>query len=301
MLEHHYSNKLQDILNNYEIESNLPDEGYIEVYWDGDLRASTKEDAENNLSFDAIAKLEVAQGLSKGTPVNGLENLTIQAVHDDKVDTLFNTDKNGTIETNIAKPPQPAIERIQDLLESKKLKAQGLKELTEIVSELAKQVQLQNEFIKEQSTVNKEQQNLNQEQEAFNDVTSGIVSKTAFAVEQLDHNRKSKEISDFFVNVARSQENQKFTKEGEQYVVSANSKGDVRIWEKDNNTLIYAQKENNVELNFMEEKDVDNLLNAKNHHNKIQAQKNEQEQPQLENQVQNQLPQQVQEPVTRGR
>jgi hypothetical protein len=66
-MENDYSQKLQNILNNYEIEGNFSDNAHIEIYLEENLVTSTKKGEEfSNLMMSAIDKLEVAQGLSRG-------------------------------------------------------------------------------------------------------------------------------------------------------------------------------------------------------------------------------------------
>ena len=305
-LSTYYSQKLQEILDNYEIEGNLPDDAHIEIYIDDYLVGNTKEgEQSNNVNFSAIDKLEVAQGLSKGTIVNGLENLRIEAVSPDKTDILFATDDKGIVQTNIAKPLENSGERLNNLLESKILKAKGLRELTEVVSELSAQLQLQNELLKEQQVKLSEQDQFIEEQKDFNDFATDLVADSDASLKQLEHQAKTKEIADFFVRVASDMKGKQFNKRGDEYTVSANAKGDVRIWDKQDD-LIYSQSQNSTDLNKLTDDDLDKFMGAKEHHDKAMAEKiNEKAQaqlerikqePQLQEQTQNQLPQ---KPITR--
>jgi len=313
-LSTYYSQKLQEILDNYEIEGNLPDDAHIEIYIDDYLVGNTKEgEQSNNVNFSAIDKLEVAQGLSKGTIVNGLENLRIEAVSPDKTDVLFATDNKGVVQTNIAKPLENSGERLNNLLESKILKAKGLRELTEVVSELSAQLQLQNELLKEQQVKLSEQDQFIEEQKDFNDFATDLVADNDASLKQLEHQAKTKEVADFFVRVASENKNKQFVKKGDDYTVNANAKGDLRIWDK-SEELIFSQSKNSVQFNEMTSEDLDKFIYAKQVHSQAREQRlKEVAQKQLERikQAQEQLPQQkapeqlpqqqVQKPVARGR
>ena len=311
-LSESYSQKLQGILEKYEIEANLPDNAHIEVYMDDYLVANTKEgEQSNNVNFSVIDKLEIAQGLSKDTTVNGLENFRIEAVSPEKTDILFATNKQGVIETNIAKPLENSSERLNNLLESKILKAKGLRELTEVVSELSAQLKLQDEIIKNQQVQIEEQNKLIEEQQHINEFTTDLIADNELTLKQLEYNAKTKEVADFFVKVANDMKEKQFNKRGDEYTVTANARGDVRIWDKQDE-LIYSQSKNSIELNKLTDDDLDKFISAKQHYNKVEEQKiNEKaqaqlerikQQPQLQEQTQNQLPQQeTPKPAIRGR
>lgn len=302
----YHSQKLQEILDNYEIEGNLPDDAHIEIYIDDCLAVNTKRGEEcNEFNIGAIAKLEVAQGLSKGT-INGLENLRIEAVSPDKTDILFATDEQGVIQTNIAKPLENSSERLNNLLESKILKAKGLRELTEVVSELSAQLQLQNEIIREQQIKLSEQDQFIDEQKDFNDFATDVIGDSDLAVKQLKYQTKTKEVADFFVTIASETKEKQFNKRGNDYTVSANAKGDVRIWDKQDE-LIYSQTKNSTDLNKLSDDDLDKFIYAKQVHSESREQRlKEVAQKQLEKikQAQEQLPQteqSISKPVLKGR
>lgn len=303
----YHSQKLQSILDNYEIEGNLPDDAHIEIYIDDCLAVNTKKGEEcNEFNIGAIAKLEVAQGLSKGTTVNGLENLRIEAVSPDKTDILFATDDKGVVQTNIAKPLENSSERLNDLLESKILKAKGLRELTEVVSELSAQLQLQNEIIREQQVQITEQEQFINEQKEFNDFATDVIGDNDLAVKQLKYQTKTKEVADFFVTIASETKGKQFNKRGNDYTVSANAKGDVRIWDKQDE-LIYSQTKNSTDLNKLTDDDLDKFIYAKQVHSESREQRlKEVAQRQLEQikQAPEQLPQteqSISKPVLKGR
>lgn len=263
------------------VESNLPDDGYIEIKVNDELVLSTQKDNEiDNLDPKVEGRLEVAQNLIKGDYAPTLENVTISALQDDKESILFATNDKGIVQENIARPNPPANERVNELLNNKKLKAVGLKELAEIVKDMSSQMevlksqlQIQEKLQERQTIMNADLEknigtrifNIEEKQDNFisnQEDKNNIISRE---IAQLNYDKATKEIGDTLVGIA--QRNKKpVSREGEKYIVSATPDGDAKIWRKEQenkpSTLVYAQDKGSIKVNEMTQKDIYIMSNA---------------------------------------